>query len=310
MVSSLAWLAPDQRSRLGIHTKATSKTKKKRKTIEVPFMADAKSTKSTKVKKKHWAPILAPKSFENMVIGEAHVTENEELLAKSVTTNLMVLTDDPRKQGYNVRFDVKEVKEGKAHTQVIAIEMTPSAVKRLIRRGRDKVDDSFVVRIGGGRMIRIKPTLVTNTKASKAAQTEIRMTVRKRLRDHYAKMRFDDIVKEIIEMKTQRMLRDLCGKTHPLRSADIRQILIIPKDRKLTEEMEALLEQEVAEEDARRAQLASAVAAAGVGEETPAPALTGRGSRKPRKKELSPQEVEEAEAGKSVPTEGPEEPGV
>ncbi|HIH25139.1 TPA: hypothetical protein HA251_08965 [Candidatus Woesearchaeota archaeon] len=276
-------------------------------------MAEKRTVKtSSKVKKKHWAPILAPKSFDHAVIGECFIAENEELLKKSITTNLMVITDDPRKQGYSVRFDVKEVKEGRAHTQVVGIEMTPSAIKRLIRRGRDKVDDSFVVRIGGGRLVRVKPTLVTNTKASKSAQTEIRMTVRKRLRDMYAKMRFDDIVKDIIEMKTQRMLRDLCSKTHPLRSADIRFITIVPKDRKMTAEMEEIMEKEVAEEDARRAQLASAAAAAGVGEEIALQAAPTRGSRKPRKKELAPQEVEEAEAGagKSQPTEGPEEPGV
>lgn len=259
----------------------------------------------TKIKKKHWASIHAPKSFDNAILGESLIGEKEELLGKSVTANLMVLTDDPRKQGYNIRFDVKDVKEGKAHTQVIGIEMTPSAIKRLIRRGRDKVDDSFVVRTGGGRLVRVKPVLVTNTKASNAAQNEIRLTVRKRLRDMYAKMRFDDIVKDIIDMKTQRQLKDLCSKTHPLRSADIREITIIPRDRVMTAEMEMLMEKETAEEDARRAQIANAVAAASVGEETPLPAK----SRKPRKRELAPQEMEE-EAGKSRKEEGPEEPGV
>jgi len=266
-------------------------------------MAEKKQVK-TKVKKKHWAPIIAPKLFDHMVLGETHISDKEEMLTKSINLNLMALTDDPRRQGYSIRFDVKEVKDGKAHTQLIGVEMTPSAVKRLIRRGRDKVDDSIVIRIGGGRLIRVKPVIITNTKASKAAQTDIRLSVRKRLRDMYAKMRFDDIAKEIIDGKTQRMLKDLCGKTHPVRSADIRELLIIPKDRKMSADMEALLEKESSEEDARRAQIASAVAAASVDD---APQVV-KGSRKPRKKELAPQELEEA--GKSAGTEGPEEPGV
>jgi ribosomal protein S3AE len=266
----------------------------------------------TKIKKKHWAQILAPKSFDNAILGETHITEKEEMLTKSISANLMTLTDDPRKQGYNVRFDVKEVKEGKAYTQVIALNMTPSAVKRLIRRGRDKVEDSFTVRIGGGRLVRIKPVLVTNTKCSKAAQTEIRLLVRKRLREQFAKMRFDDIIKEIVEMKVQRALKDLCTKTHPIRSADIREIVVQLKDRKMNAEMETLLEQEASEEDARRAQIASAAAAASVGDESMPAVPTGPRSRKPKKKELSPQELEDAEeaAGKSRKTEGPEEPGV
>jgi small subunit ribosomal protein S3Ae len=267
-------------------------------------MAETKQKQvKTKIKKKHWAQILAPKSFDSIILGESFIGEKEELLNKSMTVNLMTLTDDPRKQGYNIRFDVKDVRDGKGHTQVIGMEMSPSAVKRLIRRGRDKIDDSIVVRIGGGRLIRAKPVLVTSTKASKAAQTEIRLIVRKRLRDLYAKMRFDDIVKDIIDMRTQRLLKDVTSKTHPIKSADVREIVILAQDRKMTEEMEALMERETAEEDTRRAQIASAAAAASVGEETTAPK-----SRKPRKKELSPQELEEA--GKSSGTEGPEEPGV
>jgi small subunit ribosomal protein S3Ae len=264
----------------------------------------------TKVKKKHWAQVLAPKLFDNIILGESHVTEKEQLLKKSVTANLMVLTDDPRKQGYNVRFDVKEVKDGKALTQCVGIEMTPSAVKRLVRRGRDKVADSIVVRIGGGRLVRVKPVLVTNTKAGNAAQTEIRLFVRKKLREQFMKMRFDDIVKDIIELKLQRMLKEQASKTHPVRSADIRSLMIVPKDRSMTAEMETLLEQEASEEDARRAQLAQAAAAASVGDESAASIAVPR-SRKPRKKELAPQELEEqATAGKSQPTEGPEDPGV
>lgn len=263
-------------------------------------MAEAK----TKIKKKQWVQIIAPKLFDNALLGETHVNEKEQVLAKNISANLMTLTDDPRKQAYNVRFDIAELKDGKAHTQVVGIGMTPSAVRRLIRRGRDKIDDSFVMKIAGGRMVRIKPVLITGTKASKAAQTEMRLTTRKRMRDLYGKMRFDDLVKDVIESKTQRLIKDLCAKTHPLRSADIREAFILPNDRKMTQEMKEQIEREFAEEEARRAQIASAAAAASVGEETaPAPR-----SRKPKRKEPAPQEIEEA--GKSRETPGPEDPGV
>jgi ribosomal protein S3AE len=270
-------------------------------------MAGKKAQQGGKIKKKHWAPILAPKVFDHAVIGEAHVLENEELLKKNVSVNLMTLTDDPRKQGFSIRFDVKDVKEGKAHTQAVALQMTPSAVKRLMRRGRDKVDDSFTLKIAGGRAVRVKPVLVTNTKCSKATQTDIRLAVRRRLRDYFARMKFEDIVKEIVDTKVQRMLKDIAGKTHPVRSADIREIFVLPNDIKVSAEMEALIEKEVAEEEARRATLANAAAAAGVGEES----ISAPKSKKPKKKQLAPQEMEDvSDAGESKQEEGPEDPGV
>ncbi len=237
-------------------------------------------TKQVKIKKKHWLPIYAPKSFNSIYLGETLVAESSTVKAKSITTSLMVLTDDPRKQAYSVRFDVTDVKDGKAETQVIGMLMTPSAIKRLIRRHRDKISDSFILRIAGGRMVRIKPLLVTRTRASKAAQTQIRLAARERLRAMYQKMRFDDIMLDIIDMKTQRTLKDLCSKTHPIRTADIKEIVVLPDNRKITKEMEELLEKEVAEEDARRQQLASAAAAASVDE--PAYAPRKRVARKPK----------------------------
>lgn len=228
-------------------------------------MAEAK-TKQVKVKKKHWVAIHAPKSFNSTFLGETVVDDAQKVVGKSITTSLMMLTDDPRKQAYNIRFDVTAVHEGKATTQAIGVEMTPSAIKRLIRRHRDKISDSFILRIAGGRLIRVKPILITRTKASRSAQTGMRLLARQHLREQWQRMRFDDIIIDIIDMKTQRMLRDLCSKIHPIRSADIKEIVILQDNRTVTKEMEELLEKEVAEEEAKRQQLAAAAEAASVDE--------------------------------------------
>ena len=230
-------------------------------------MAKKKVQARTKVKKKTWVPIHAPASFNNILLGESHVTEKEQVLTKSVTSNLMIVADDPRKQSYTVRFDVTDLKDGKANTQVISIGMTPSAVKRLIRRHRDKIMDSFVTRIAGDRLIRVKPLIITRNPSSKAAQTEIRLKVKETLRDMYKKMKFDDIVQDVIQVKTQRLLKDICGKTHPIRTADIKELTVLPQDRKLSAEMVAQMEKEAAEEAEKREQLKAAAQAAMVEKE-------------------------------------------
>ncbi len=254
-------------------------------------MADAKSkTAAAKVKKKTWVPIHAPKAFDSTFLGETTVNDKQEVVGKSVTANLMVLTDDPRKQAYSVRFDVTGIKDGKATTQVIGILMVPSGVKRLIRRNRDKIDDSFTARIAGGRAVRVKPVLVTKTKASASAQSKMRLAVRTKLQDAWKRMRFEDIVLDVIDGKASRLMRDATNRIHPVRSCDIRELVITVADRSVTPQMQERMEQEAAEEDARRAQLANAAAAAGV-EESPA--------EKPRRR-----------VKKTEPDEGPEDMGV
>lgn len=253
-------------------------------------MAEVKSKTSGKVKKKTWVPIHAPKAFDSAFLGETTVNEKEQVLGKSVTANLMVLTDDPRKQAYNVRFDVTGVKDGKATTQAIGILMTPSGVKRLIRRNRDKIDDSFAIRIAGGRAIRVKPVLVTKTKASASSQSKMRLAVRTKLQDSWKRMRFEDVVLEVIDGKTSRTMRDACNHIHPVRSCDIRELVIIPSDRAMTPEMQEKMEQEAMEEETRRAALANAAAAAGI--------------------EDAPVERPKRRVKKVEPVEGPEDMGV
>ncbi len=259
--------------------------------VRQQLMAEAKAkTTGAKAKKKHWVPIYAPKAFDSAFLGETLVTEKEQILTKSVTANLMVLADDPRKQAYNLRFDVVSVKDGKAQTQAIGLLMMPAGVKRLIRRNRDKVDDSFLIRIAGGRTLRVKPVLVTKTKASASAQTKMRAAVKAKLQDAWKKMRVDDVIMESIDGKASRLMRDATNRIHPVRSCDIRELIVVPADRVMSEEMATRMEAEAGEEEARRAQLASAAAAAGV-EDAP----TERAPKRRRK---------------TIDEEGPEDMGV
>jgi len=190
-----------------------------------------KTTAKTKIKKKKWVPILAPSIFHNIVLGETYVTENEEVKVKSVTQNLMMVTNDMRKQAYAARFDVTDVKDGKASSMLIGLEMTPSAIKRLIRRGRNKIEDSFTAVLKTGQTVRVKPVVVTNTRCSNATQTEIRLAARTRLVEILKTSTLDGFVREVLDGRIQRILRDDANKTHPIRSVDIRVVTLLPQNK-------------------------------------------------------------------------------
>ena len=98
-------------------------------------MAPKKKKGQVKTKKKRWLPVVAPKIFNNSVLGETHISETGQAETKKITLNLMTVMNDMRKQGYVVRFKVVKVTEGKALTALTAFSMTPSAVKRRVERG-------------------------------------------------------------------------------------------------------------------------------------------------------------------------------
>ena len=76
-----------------------------------------------KVIKKEWYPILAPKIFQNAVLGETHVYEPGQMVGKSVTKNLMSLTNDVKRQNINIDFEVVNVQNNKAFTDITGYYM-------------------------------------------------------------------------------------------------------------------------------------------------------------------------------------------
>lgn len=212
-------------------------------------MAAKKKAKAVKVRKKKWVPVMAPKLFNNVHLGDTHVGEDEEVLRKGMTLNLSTVMSDMRKQGYLARFDIVKLHEGKAYAALTGLVMTPSGTKRLIRRGRSKVEDSFLARMKDGRVVRVKPLIVTINRCSKAAQTSIRLAVREKLKEVLAGTDLDGFVNEIIGVKIQRILKDLGNQHHPTRSADIKAIQLLPKHK---EGLDTEVEQKEAPQEAEK----------------------------------------------------------
>ncbi len=193
--------------------------------------------KATKAKaKKHWFPLVGPKSFDNASLGESHVDTVDKLVGKSITVNLMHLTNDMRNQGIEIRFDVVKVQDGKGLTAVTSYEVLPSHMKRVVRRGRSKIMDSFIVRCGKDCLVRIKPMVFTANRASKGAKSAIRLAVRQRIKELLAQTTFDRLVQDLIGYKLQRALKDVAVKSHPIKSVEIKACTLLPGDVEVREE--------------------------------------------------------------------------
>lgn len=187
-----------------------------------------KKAGKAKVKKK-WVPVFAPKSFNGVSLGETHVGDPNAAIGKTIRANLMHIAGDMRKQGIEIRFDIVKVADGRAETAVTGYELLPTSMKRIVRRGRSKVADSFVTRTATKRRIRIKPVVITTNPASLSAERSIRLAVRERLKEHLGSMSFDKIVQELINFKLQRVIKEAAQKTHPIKTAEVRACLLLPE---------------------------------------------------------------------------------
>jgi ribosomal protein S3AE len=181
------------------------------------------------VLKKHWVPVLAPTLFKGEQLGESYVLETDSLKTRSISVNLMNITGDMKKQGFSVHFRITNVKEGKAHTRTTGIEMQPGSIKRLVRRGRTKIDDSFLIQLKGGQTARIKPLTITKSLTNNSTATAVRVRCRAILQEVCRDLTFETLVSDIVNQKLQRYVRTSLDTIYPIRSVDIRSCKLMPK---------------------------------------------------------------------------------
>jgi ribosomal protein S3AE len=181
------------------------------------------------VAKKHWVQVLAPTMFHHELLGESYVLETDSLTGRGISVNLMNLTGDMKKQSLLASFRITSVKDGKAHTRVTGIQMQPSSVKRLVRRGRSKIDSSFLVPLAHDQVARIKPLVITKSLTNNTVATALRHKVRETLTDLCKGHSFETLVQDIVHMKVQRHVRTQLNTVFPIRSVDIRSFALEPK---------------------------------------------------------------------------------
>ncbi|MBS3174912.1 hypothetical protein J4440_03465 [Candidatus Woesearchaeota archaeon] len=183
----------------------------------------AKKETTAQVKKnKKWVPILASKEFSNYQIGETYVEDPTKSVGTTVEVNLMFLTNDSKKQSNNVKFKIVEYKENNLFTEFISYELQKAQFKRLSRPGKEKVEDSFSYVTKDNKNVRIKPILITRSKAVNSKLTSIRITTRQLLADIIKKMNYTDLVRDLISGNLQKEIRNRVNKAVPVGSCIIK----------------------------------------------------------------------------------------
>ncbi|MFH0869456.1 MAG: hypothetical protein V1866_00185 [archaeon] len=191
----------------------------------------AKETaQALKVKKKKWFSIIAPPMFRETVVGEIPLYESEEMKGRYVTVNMMNLTGNPKNQHISVKLRIQEVKEGKGYTQLLGFEMLPTSVKRFVRRGKSKIDDSFIIQTSDRKLVRIKPLLITNSLAKNSAVSNIRRVVRNALARYAVRITYDHLIEEIFTFKLQKHVGGLACKVTPIKTCEIRSFALVEKE--------------------------------------------------------------------------------
>lgn len=176
----------------------------------------------TKIKRKKWFPIIAPKIFRNTVLGETYVSDEQSMLGKNIKVNLMSLTGDIKKQNIEIDFVVEKVENNKAIADIIGYHMVTTSVKRLVRRSSHKLENSFSCQTSDGKKIRIKTLILTFSTTKGTILSRLRATSIDYIIKTIKKLTYNNLINELVTHKFQESLKNNLKKIYPLRACEIR----------------------------------------------------------------------------------------
>ena len=185
----------------------------------------------TKLKKKQWYPIIAPKQFDNVVLGETLVYEPSAMLGKTLSHSLMNLTDDVKRQNINIHFKVVQIENDKAKTSIVGYEIVHSSVKRFVRRNSEKMDLSFTCDTADNIFLRVKPLVITKADVKGSIAAKLRNNIVSYLIRTIKKMSYEQIINDLISHKMQAVMRENLNKIYPLKVCEIRYVGIEKREK-------------------------------------------------------------------------------
>ena len=162
------------------------------------------------LKGKEWFKIVAPKLFNEVVIGETPVIEAQLLKGRVVEASMIELSNDPTKYYTKFFFKINELNGNNAKTIFWGHDTTRDYIARIVTRGSSRIDANQVVQLKDGKL-RVKAIAVTVSKAPSKIKNKLHVAFREELKklNNYT---VDEFIKNILSGKLQAETRDILHK--------------------------------------------------------------------------------------------------
>lgn len=110
-------------------------------------------------------------------------------------------------------------------TKPYELRLLPCYLKRMVRRGTNYVEDSFIVEAKDGK-IQIKPFLITRRKVSRAVRKALRNMANEELTNWSKENTLEDLFADVLKNKIQKDLAIKLKKIYPLSLCEIRVLKV------------------------------------------------------------------------------------
>ncbi len=148
--------------------------------------------------------------------------EPKELDNKFITYDLTRIL-----KGKNIILQLKTLLKGDELTSTPrGLKILPVYIKRMIRKGTNYVEDSFVADCKDAKL-EIKPFLITRKKVSRVVRKALREKVREELGNYIESKGYEEVFDDILRNKLQKEISLKLKKVYPLSLCEVRRIKVV-----------------------------------------------------------------------------------
>ena len=177
-----------------------------------------------KIKGKDWYTIVAPRIFEEKVLGDTPADDLNKLIGRTVSTPFVFVSKDMSKYYIKVKFKITKVDGTKAFTEFHGLECLRDYISRLVRHRITRIDIVQKLKTKDEKKVIIKSLIITNRKVTIGVEKSIRSFVEKTLDKIVSENTLDSLLTKIFNDNIKQKIIKEGGKIYPIRAFEIRRM--------------------------------------------------------------------------------------
>ncbi|MEE8167982.1 MAG: 30S ribosomal protein S3ae [Candidatus Hydrothermarchaeales archaeon] len=178
-------------------------------------------------KSKKWYEILAPEMFDEANIGETIASDPSELKGRVIETTMHDLTGDFSKHHIKLRFQIVDVKGGKAYTKFAGQSLSRDYMRSQIRRKTTRVEGVTDVETNDGQKLRVKTIALAVGRAQTAQERLIRRIMSERVREIARSLSLNHFIREVVLGKVSTEMYRRAQKIYPIKRVEVRKMKLL-----------------------------------------------------------------------------------
>jgi len=180
-----------------------------------------------KWKGKDWFDIISPPEFGSKILYQTPSTDPSSLVGRNINVPVSEVFGDRSKYFMWLKFKIADVKGTNANTIPNGFQCTSEYLSRMVRKRKDKIEITHIVKTKDGWKIRVKPVLIMTRNVSSSIRTSIRNSLSGFLDANTKKMTMNEITQEIIKGAFQMKIKKELSKTYPIRFTEIGKVKVL-----------------------------------------------------------------------------------